>query len=71
MLKSTEPGGGILSLQNPHLMPGKCGNVINYEVTDVPDDVTDAEVLHLAQGSIWVAGYSARYEQLGAGRIIR
>jgi hypothetical protein len=76
--KCSEASEGRLSLQHPDVATGMSADnrVQTYEITDIPDGVPTHEVVRMANGTTfpWWAGvprYSARYDELGMGRILR
>jgi hypothetical protein len=70
--KTLESTSGRLSPQAPHVPAGvtQDGRVMTYEVTDVPAGVSMAEVMRLADGTVWLSRFSASFDEIGVGRIL-
>jgi hypothetical protein len=73
--KSSLTSGGNLSLAHPDSPIGPMGDSVSgaiiYQVTDIPSDVPKAKVQQLANTTLILGGYTARFDQLGVGAIIR
>lgn len=72
MLKST---GENVSLQNPSAEPGRTpSGALNIRITDVPDDVTDQQVVELYRKTgvyhTLSSNYVVSYADLGIGKVL-
>lgn len=75
-LKCTEGTQGKLLLQHPLAKPGFDGRVQTFEITNIPDNIQDSEVIRLANLTVFYfpnkAGrWSFDFSELGEGIIIR
>ena len=72
-LKHTEKSMGKLSMQHPGAKPGFCRGVFTIEITDIPDNVADSEVISVADETTFLTKdrYTFSYSEIGRGKIIR
>jgi hypothetical protein len=59
------------TLAHPSVQPGQHGRLGIYHITDVPEHVDAAQVLVAFRFTAFVQRFTARFDELGPGRILR
>lgn len=71
MIRSSEAGMGVhLEIARGITKPGIRGQSIYYLVSDVPDEVSDREVVRVFSQTTLLGTYSAPWSKCGIGKII-
>ena len=70
-LRSTESSGGRAMPANPLAKVGDRDRDIIYQIVEIPDGISAAEVATKFNETCTISGFVFKFSELGMGRIVR